>query len=254
MNVRRTHRSRLLRPGGLREFARSPPRPRRSAGREPRAAGAAVFIAIGRAAIAASRRRRATLLPQGRRDTTIPAPLLVSPTCASSVAGIVDAHDGRRSASSTRATNGAKASTSSRCPRRPPSITCEMRIGERRVEGRSRSARKRAQAYEQAKQRRPQGGAASSRSARTCSRRAWRRSARTRRSSSQIEYQETLRYDAGAFSLRFPMAITPRYIPGDADSNPTPAGTGWSPTPTAFPTHRAHAAGRRSRREATCFR
>lgn len=30
----------------------------------------------------------------------------------------------------------------------------------------------------------------------------------------EIEYQQTLRYDNGAFSLRFPMAITPRYIPG----------------------------------------
>lgn len=30
-----------------------------------------------------------------------------------------------------------------------------------------------------------------------------------------IEYQETLRYDDGTFRLRFPMAITPRYIPGD---------------------------------------
>ena len=30
-----------------------------------------------------------------------------------------------------------------------------------------------------------------------------------------IEYQQTLRYDSGAFSLRFPLAITPRYIPGD---------------------------------------
>ena len=29
-----------------------------------------------------------------------------------------------------------------------------------------------------------------------------------------IEYQETLRYDDGTFSLRFPLAITPRYIPG----------------------------------------
>jgi len=30
----------------------------------------------------------------------------------------------------------------------------------------------------------------------------------------EIEYQQTVRYDDGAFSLRFPMAITPRYIPG----------------------------------------
>ncbi|MDH5327341.1 MAG: marine proteobacterial sortase target protein [Gammaproteobacteria bacterium] len=29
-----------------------------------------------------------------------------------------------------------------------------------------------------------------------------------------IEYQQTLRYDQGRFALRFPMAITPRYIPG----------------------------------------
>lgn len=30
----------------------------------------------------------------------------------------------------------------------------------------------------------------------------------------EIEYQQTLRYDQGHFSLRFPLAITPRYIPG----------------------------------------
>lgn len=29
-----------------------------------------------------------------------------------------------------------------------------------------------------------------------------------------IEYQETLRYDDGTFRLRFPLAITPRYVPG----------------------------------------
>jgi Ca-activated chloride channel family protein len=29
-----------------------------------------------------------------------------------------------------------------------------------------------------------------------------------------IEYQETLRYDDGSFRLRFPLAITPRYVPG----------------------------------------
>ena len=30
-----------------------------------------------------------------------------------------------------------------------------------------------------------------------------------------IEYQQTLHYDAGSFTLRFPLAITPRYIPGN---------------------------------------
>jgi Ca-activated chloride channel family protein len=42
----------------------------------------------------------------------------------------------------------------------------------------------------------------------------------------EIEYQQTLRYDSGRFSLRFPMTVGVRYIPGAplADS----AGTGWS--------------------------
>ena len=45
----------------------------------------------------------------------------------------------------------------------------------------------------------------------------------------EIEYQETVRYDQGVFSLRFPMVVGPRYIPG------TPVvieeelqGSGWS--------------------------
>lgn len=29
-----------------------------------------------------------------------------------------------------------------------------------------------------------------------------------------IEFQQTLRFDSGAYSLRYPMAVTPRYIPG----------------------------------------
>ena len=43
-----------------------------------------------------------------------------------------------------------------------------------------------------------------------------------------IEYQETLRYDDGTFRLRFPLAITPRYIPG-APVEASGAGLGWSP-------------------------
>ncbi|MFO1413584.1 MAG: marine proteobacterial sortase target protein [Burkholderiales bacterium] len=42
-----------------------------------------------------------------------------------------------------------------------------------------------------------------------------------------IEYQETLRYDAGTFRLRFPLAITPRYIPGAPVAGGS--GMGWSP-------------------------
>ncbi len=47
----------------------------------------------------------------------------------------------------------------------------------------------------------------------------------------EIEYLETIRYDDGAFSLRFPMTITPRYIPGEAIEDRS--GSGWSPDTTA---------------------
>jgi Ca-activated chloride channel family protein len=43
----------------------------------------------------------------------------------------------------------------------------------------------------------------------------------------ELEYQQTLRYDNGQFSLRFPTAITPRYIPG-AVKVAGVAGSGWS--------------------------
>jgi Ca-activated chloride channel homolog len=40
-----------------------------------------------------------------------------------------------------------------------------------------------------------------------------------------IEYQQTLHYDAGSFGLRFPLAITPRYIPGTPPSDTNARGT-----------------------------
>jgi Ca-activated chloride channel family protein len=42
----------------------------------------------------------------------------------------------------------------------------------------------------------------------------------------EIEYLESISYDAGQFSLRFPLTLTPRYIPGTA--RPGRKGTGWS--------------------------
>ncbi|HEX4886177.1 MAG TPA: VIT domain-containing protein, partial [Casimicrobiaceae bacterium] len=42
-----------------------------------------------------------------------------------------------------------------------------------------------------------------------------------------IEYQQTLALDDGAYSLRFPMAITPRYVPGTPLAL-VPAGDGWA--------------------------
>jgi len=45
----------------------------------------------------------------------------------------------------------------------------------------------------------------------------------------EIEYQQVLRYDQGQFSLRFPQAITPRYIPGKPLSETiSVTGTGWA--------------------------
>src|SRR5439155_12156509 len=46
-----------------------------------------------------------------------------------------------------------------------------------------------------------------------------------------IEYQQTLHYDAGSFALRFPLAITPRYIPGtplEGDGAKIENGTGFA--------------------------
>ena len=42
-----------------------------------------------------------------------------------------------------------------------------------------------------------------------------------------LEYQQTLRFDAGTFRLRFPMVVAPRYIPGSVVAAAT-AGTGWA--------------------------
>ena len=46
----------------------------------------------------------------------------------------------------------------------------------------------------------------------------------------EIEYLETIRYDEGSFSLRFPMTLTPRYIPGEPV--PDRVGNGWAPDTT----------------------
>jgi Ca-activated chloride channel family protein len=49
-----------------------------------------------------------------------------------------------------------------------------------------------------------------------------------------IEYQEKLAYDEGSFSLRFPMAITPRYTPPEAQARLQPVASRDEP-PTARP-------------------
>ena len=51
----------------------------------------------------------------------------------------------------------------------------------------------------------------------------------------EIEYLEDILYDNGSFSVRFPLTITPRYIPGSPQSTGLPdrEGSGWSPNTTA---------------------
>jgi Ca-activated chloride channel family protein len=46
----------------------------------------------------------------------------------------------------------------------------------------------------------------------------------------EIEYLENIHYDDGTFSLRFPMTLTPRYIPGETIDDRK--GSGWSPDTT----------------------
>jgi len=52
----------------------------------------------------------------------------------------------------------------------------------------------------------------------------------------EIEYQQTVRYSDGAFRLRFPMVVAPRYIPGKAlgveEQITAFAGTGWAQATT----------------------
>ncbi|MDH5562213.1 MAG: marine proteobacterial sortase target protein [Nitrospirota bacterium] len=54
-----------------------------------------------------------------------------------------------------------------------------------------------------------------------------------------IEYQEVVRYDQGRFSLRVPMVVGPRYIPGQPENNQepssSPAGLGWAPNTDQVP-------------------
>lgn len=49
----------------------------------------------------------------------------------------------------------------------------------------------------------------------------------------EVEYLEDIHYDNGTFSLRFPMTLTPRYIPGR--SLPDRQGSGWSPDTDLVP-------------------
>jgi Ca-activated chloride channel family protein len=49
----------------------------------------------------------------------------------------------------------------------------------------------------------------------------------------EIEYQQTVNYDEGVFSLRFPLTMTPRYIPGVPTGDRK--GSGWAADTTKVP-------------------
>lgn len=52
----------------------------------------------------------------------------------------------------------------------------------------------------------------------------------------EIQYQESVRYDQGTYSLRFPMVVGPRYIPGTpVVMIDQPPGIGWSPDTDRVP-------------------
>lgn len=44
----------------------------------------------------------------------------------------------------------------------------------------------------------------------------------------ELEYQQTLLYQDGSVSLRFPTVVAPRYIPGTPQSEGRPSGSGWA--------------------------
>jgi len=110
----------------------------------------------------------------------------------------------------------------------------EMHVGERRIEGQIRERGEARRSYEQAK-------------------REGRKAALVEQERPNlfttsvapigpgetvvvaIEYQEVLRFDEGAFALRVPLAVTPRYIPGAPLPATGDGGTGFAPPTDAVP-------------------
>jgi Ca-activated chloride channel family protein len=93
----------------------------------------------------------------------------------------------------------------------------EMKIGERWIQGQIKERQQARQIYEQAKQEGKKAALVEQ----------WRPNLFTTSVAPiapgdeivvEIEYQQSLRYDQGVFSWRFPLAITPRYSPGGAES------------------------------------
>lgn len=103
-----------------------------------------------------------------------------------------------------------------------------MKIGERTIEGQIKEKAEAKKVYEQAKQ---EGNRASlvEQERPNIFTTSVANIGPGERITVEIEYQETIRYDQGAFSLRFPMVVGPRYIPGTpVVMEDQPPGNGWS--------------------------
>ncbi len=220
----------LLRAGGLREFLRL--------AAEATAVGvfaslvlliAALFIATAEAA-SPDTPATGTLLFKGG-DTTIPAPLLATDVRIE-IAGIV-----ARTRVTQRFVNPGDDWREGvyvfPLPETAAVDHLEMRIGERRIEGQIRERAQARQAYEQAKQEGKKAALVEQERPNLFTT-SVAPIGPNEEIVVQIEYQQTLRYDSGAFSIRFPMAITPRYIPG-TPSGTAPSGTGWAPDTDRVP-------------------
>jgi Ca-activated chloride channel family protein len=220
--------TRLLRPEGLREFFRL------AAGAAAVGRGASRAL-VGAAGVIASAAEAAT--PDGPapglrfRGSDVPAPL-VATEVSIDVAGSV-----ARTRVTQRFVNPDAGWREGvyvfPLPEGAAVDHLDMRIGERRIEGQIRERGEARREYEQAK-------------------REGKKSALVEEERPNlfttsvapigpheeivvsIEYQETLRYDSGTFSLRFPMAVTPRYLPGTPAGGP-PSGTGWGSDTDAVP-------------------
>jgi Ca-activated chloride channel family protein len=201
----------LLAPGGMREFARL--------AAEAAAVGvfasivlvvAAALISSAQAAVPESPRSGTLLLRDGERR--IPAPLLATDVRIS-IAGIV-----ARTQVTQRFVNTGDDWREGvyvfPLPESAAVDRLEMRIGARRIQGQIRERGEARRAYDQAK---AQGKKAALVEQERPN--LFTTSAAAIGPHEEvvvaIEYQESLRFDSGAFALRFPMAITPRYVPAD---------------------------------------
>lgn len=100
-----------------------------------------------------------------------------------------------------------------------------MQIGERIIEGEIQEKRKAKARYEQAKREGKRASLVNQQRANLFTT-AVANIGPGETLTIEIEYLDTARYDEGTFSLRFPMTLTPRFIPGAASGDRQ--GSGWS--------------------------